>query len=111
MRLNSRVAAVTARRVVLADGSGIEANTLVTTIGNAPNPVAMDLCRQLGIQAPKGRIPTDAAMRVPGVPSLWAAGTAPRFRGMTGGKQSPRRKPPSSRSARESSWGKTSTGP
>jgi NADH dehydrogenase len=74
VKLNTRVAAVTAQRVVLADGSGIEANTLVTTIGNAPNPVAMDLCRQLGIQAPKGRIPTDAAMRVPGVPSLWAAG-------------------------------------
>jgi NADH dehydrogenase len=74
VRLNSRVAAVTARRVALADGSGIEANTVVTTIGSAPNPVVMDLCRQLGIEAPKGRIPTDAAMRVAGVPSLWAAG-------------------------------------
>ena len=43
-------------------------------MGNAPNPVAVDLCRQLGIGAPLGRVPTDAAMRVPGVEALWAAG-------------------------------------
>jgi NADH:ubiquinone reductase (H+-translocating) len=34
----------------------------------------MDLCRQIGIEAPKGRVPTDAAMRVVGAPALWAAG-------------------------------------
>jgi NADH dehydrogenase len=72
--LNSRVAAVSARQVVLGDGTRIEANTVVTTIGSAPNPVAMDLCRQLGIEAPKGRIPTDPAMRVAGREDLWAAG-------------------------------------
>ena len=74
IRLNARVTAVTASQVVLDDGSRIEANTVVTTIGNAPNPVVMDLCAQLGIQPVKGRIPTDAFMRVPGVPNLWAAG-------------------------------------
>jgi NADH dehydrogenase len=74
IRLNARVSAVTARKVVLADGSEIEANTVVTTVGNAPNPVAMDLCRQIGVEAPRGRVPTDAAMRVPGVEALWAAG-------------------------------------
>ena len=74
IRLNSRVSAVTAGRVILADGSAIEANTVVTTIGSAPNPVAMDLCRQIGIEALRGRVPTDAAMRVPGVAALWAAG-------------------------------------
>jgi NADH dehydrogenase len=72
--LNTRVSAVTAYRVVLADGSGIDANTIVTTVGNAPNPVLMDLCRQLGIEAPRGRVPTDAAMRVGKEATLWAAG-------------------------------------
>jgi len=74
VRLNSHVTAVTARRVILADGSGIDANTVVTTVGNAPNPVVMDLCRQIGIEAPKGRVPTDPAMRVAGIQALWAAG-------------------------------------
>jgi NADH dehydrogenase len=74
VRLNTRVAAVTARQVILADGSAINANTVVTTVGNAANPVVMDLCRQLGIEAPKGRVPTDATMRVAGIETLWAAG-------------------------------------
>ena len=72
--LNTRVSAVTAYRVLLADGNGIDANTIVTTVGNAPNPVLMDLCRQLGVDAPKGRVPTDAAMRVGKEATLWAAG-------------------------------------
>ncbi len=74
VRLNARVTAVTARRVTLGDGSGIDANTVVTTVGNAPNPVVMDLCRQLGIGAVKGRVPTDPALRVAGIEGLWAAG-------------------------------------
>jgi NADH dehydrogenase len=72
--LRVRVSAVTARKVILNDGSEIEANTIVTSVGNAPNPVAMDLFRQLGIDAPKGRVPTDAMMRVAGIETLWAAG-------------------------------------
>jgi NADH:ubiquinone reductase (H+-translocating) len=74
VRLNTKVSAVTAQRVILADGSGIDANTVVTTIGNAPNPIIMDVCKQLGIDAPKGRIPTEPTMRVAGFPFLWAAG-------------------------------------
>jgi NADH dehydrogenase len=74
VRLNMRVTAVTAYRVLLADGSGIDANTVVTTVGNAPNPVLMDLCRQIGVEAPKGRVPTDATMRVGKETTLWAAG-------------------------------------
>jgi NADH dehydrogenase len=72
--LNSRVAAVTAKQVILEGGVVIEANTVVTSVGNAPNPVVMDLCKQLGVEAPKGRIPTDAHMRVAGIETLWAAG-------------------------------------
>ncbi len=72
--LKTRVTAVTAYRVTLSSGDGIDANTVVTTIGNSPNPVAMDLCRQLGIEAVKGRIPTDAMLRVGKETRLWAAG-------------------------------------
>ena len=74
IRLKTRVTAVTASQVILDDGTRIEANTVVTTIGNAPNPVVMDLCAQLGIVAQRGRIPTDSAMRVAGHKDLWAAG-------------------------------------
>jgi NADH dehydrogenase len=72
--LNRRVSAVTARKVLLEDGTSLEANTIVTTIGNAPNPVSTDVCKQLGVTMEKGRIPTDACMRVAGAPDIWAAG-------------------------------------
>jgi len=74
VRLNTRVSEVSAIRVHFADGSAIEANTVVSTIGNAPNPLAVDICRQAGIDAPKGRVPTDETLRVPGCDGLWAAG-------------------------------------
>jgi len=72
--LDTRVSAVTAYRIVLSTGAGIDANTIVTTVGNAPNPVLMDLCRQLGLEAPRGRVPTDATLRVGKETMLWAAG-------------------------------------
>jgi NADH:ubiquinone reductase (H+-translocating) len=34
----------------------------------------MDLCKQIGVEAPKGRIVTEPTMRVAGFPTLWAAG-------------------------------------
>jgi NADH dehydrogenase len=74
VRLNTRVSAVTARQVVFGDGASIEANTIVTTIGNAANPIVVDLCRQVGVEAPHGRVPTDATLRVAGIDTLWAAG-------------------------------------
>jgi NADH:ubiquinone reductase (H+-translocating) len=72
--LNTHVTAVTARQVVLDNGLAIEANTVVTSVGNAPNPIILDLCKQLGVDPVKGRIPTDAVMRVAGIETLWAAG-------------------------------------
>jgi len=44
------------------------------TIGSGPNPVVMDLCKQIGVEAAKGRVPTDAFMHVAGMDTLWAAG-------------------------------------
>ena len=74
LRLNTRVAEVTATRVIFADGDSVEANTVVTTIGSAPNPIVLDLCRQLGVEAPRGRVPTAPTMRVAGHDDLWVAG-------------------------------------
>jgi NADH dehydrogenase len=74
VRLNTRVTAVTARRVVLGEAGAIDANTVITTIGNAPNPVMLDLCRQAGITTEKGRVPTEPTLRVAGHDWLWAAG-------------------------------------
>jgi NADH:ubiquinone reductase (H+-translocating) len=74
IRLNTRVAEIAADRVIFADGSFIEAHTVVTTIGNAPNPVVLDLCTQLGLETDRGRVRTDATLQVPGHPDLWSAG-------------------------------------
>ncbi len=74
VRLNTRVVEVTATKAILNDGSTIDAATLVSTIGSAPNPLVLDLCRQIGAATVKGRVETDPCMRVPGHTHLWAAG-------------------------------------
>ncbi len=78
VRLNTRVAEVTASRVQFASGEPIETHTVVTTIGSAPSPVVVDLCRQLGVTANHGRIPTTPEMRIVGEghDHLWAIGDA-----------------------------------
>ena len=74
VRLRTHVSAMTARQVFFAEGGTVEAHTIITTVGNAPNPVVLDLCRQLGLEAVKGRIPVDETLRVRGQEQLWAAG-------------------------------------
>jgi NADH:ubiquinone reductase (H+-translocating) len=74
VRLNTHVSSMSARQVFFQEGGAVETHTIVTTIGNAPNPVVVDLCRQLGIATVRGRIPTDETLRVSGQENLWAAG-------------------------------------
>ena len=78
VKLNIRVTEVTATRALLSDGTSIEAATLVSTIGNAPNPIVLDLCRQLGIEADRGRIPVTAVLQSERHPTLWSAGDCAR---------------------------------
>ena len=73
VRLSTRVTEVSASRVHMGSET-IEANTVVSTVGSAPNPVVTDLCKQLGIEAPKGRVAVDPTMKVPGFEGLWAIG-------------------------------------
>jgi NADH dehydrogenase len=74
VHLDTTVTAMTARQVFFSGGATVETNTIITTVGTAPNPVVLDLCRQLGLEPVKGRIPTDETLRVTGQKHLWAAG-------------------------------------
>ncbi len=74
VRLKTRLTEITATRAHFDDGTFLATSTVVTTIGNAPNPVVLDLCRQIGITTEHGRIPVEPTMRVKGVPNLWSAG-------------------------------------
>ncbi len=74
VRLNTRVAEVSASRVTFDNGESIAANTVVSTVGSAPNPIVMDLCQQLGLAAERGRVAVEPTLRVPGHDSLWIAG-------------------------------------
>ena len=74
VRLNTRVSEVSTSRVTFENGESIPTNTIVSTIGNAPNPVVLDLCRQLGLAAERGRVAVTPMMRAPGYDTLWIAG-------------------------------------
>jgi NADH dehydrogenase len=72
--LNARVTSMTASKVTLGDGRVIESHTVVSTVGNAPHPIIVDLCKKNNIPTEKARIITDITLRVPGFDNLWAAG-------------------------------------
>lgn len=72
--LNTRVTAMTSSKVHLEDGRTIETHTTVSTVGNAPHPLILDLCKKHNIPNVKGRMVTEPTMRVPGHEGMWAAG-------------------------------------
>lgn len=72
--LNRRVRAVTAHGAVLDNLERLEAMTVISTIGNSPHPVVLDLAAQLNLPTERGRLATDAQLRMAGHPWLWAAG-------------------------------------
>lgn len=74
LRLNARVKSLTANRVFLNDGSTLDSNTVVSTVGNAPHPLVTKLAEDGGIECERGRIKTRPTMQVPGYDWLWAAG-------------------------------------
>ncbi len=74
VRLNTKVTEVTATRIHMDTGDTIEANTVVSSIGSAPNPIVVDLCNQLKITTKKGKVPVEPTMKVPGIDNLWAIG-------------------------------------
>lgn len=72
--LEKRVAEATTSRVVFTDGGAIETHTIVSTIGNAPSPVVLDLARQLGLETERGRLPTGPTFQLKGQREFWSAG-------------------------------------
>ena len=72
--LNERVKALTSKQVYLGNGEVVESHTVVSTVGNAPHPIVVELCEKHGIEHEHGRIRTDSAMRVIGTEGIYAAG-------------------------------------
>ena len=74
VRLDARVTAITAERAILSTGDVIEANTVVTTVGNATHPVIKRLIDRYQLANSKGRLVTEPTLQVRGYEKLWAAG-------------------------------------
>lgn len=70
VRVGTRVVDAKPGVVTLDDGSVIRTRTLVWTAGTAPNPLVADL----PLSKERGRILTDATLRVPEWPGVWALG-------------------------------------
>ncbi len=70
IRLNTRLAAITADEAILNNGTKIPTKTVVATIGATTNPVLLTLpCEKV-----RGRVVVNEFLEVPGYPGLWAAG-------------------------------------
>ncbi len=69
--LGRRLTRVEADRVELDDGSVIRTATVISTVGNAPNPVLASLG---GASGAHGWIEPDATFAVPGLERVWALG-------------------------------------
>jgi NADH dehydrogenase len=74
VRLNTRVTAITAERAILNTGDVIEANTVVTTVGNATHPVIKRLIDRYQLANAKGRLVTEPTLQLRGHEKVWAAG-------------------------------------
>jgi NADH dehydrogenase len=77
--LNQRVKSMTANRVYLQNGMEIEANTVISTVGNAPHPLVTSLCEKGGLETVKGRILSSDTGQVKGQTHLWAVGDCAAF--------------------------------
>lgn len=72
--LRHRLARVEPDRVELDDGTVIDTATVVSTVGNAPNPVLASLGAVDGALDERGWVRPDATFRVPGLERVWALG-------------------------------------
>jgi NADH dehydrogenase len=70
VRLNLSAQEITAAGVRLTSGELIEAATVVSTVGTAPNP----LIEKLGLPLERGSLGTNPDMSVKGTDNLWAVG-------------------------------------
>jgi NADH dehydrogenase len=73
VRLETRLRSCRDRLVVLTDGDQMPARTLVWTAGVRPAPLLAETGLPVSV---RGRVRTDAALRVDGFPGVWSAGDA-----------------------------------
>lgn len=85
VRLNARVASVTARSVQLDGGERLDATTVVCTIGNAPHPLLARLGESGALPMERGKVLVEPTGRVRGTRHLWAAGDCAVFPKADGG--------------------------
>jgi NADH dehydrogenase len=71
LRLGRRVARVEVDRVELDDGTTIPTATVVSTVGNAPNPALASIP---AARDGRGWLTPDATFALPGVENVWALG-------------------------------------
>lgn len=83
--LNAKCKAATADQAFLSDGRIIQTRTLVSTVGNAPNP----LLRTLPCKTERGRIVVSADLAVPGFEGVWALGDCAWVPAPGGGSYAP----------------------
>ena len=72
--LGRRLSRVEPDRVELDDGKAIATATVISTVGNAPNPVLASLGVVEGALDERGWVRPDATFAVPGLDRVWALG-------------------------------------
>lgn len=85
IRLNASAERIAGDGVILADGTPIESETVIGTIGTRPNP----LIARLGLPVERGRIRVEPGLNVAGMPNVWAAGDCARVVNARDGTVSP----------------------
>ena len=83
--LNARVASATAEGVALTDGGFVRGGTVVCTVGSSPAPIV----ERLAVPKEKGRLLTEADMRVRGTTNVWATGDCAQIVNAQDGRPSP----------------------
>lgn len=83
--LNSRVVEATPEGLHLADGTQVQAATVVCTIGSSASP----LIKMLDVEKEGERLVTAADMRLPGYHNAWAIGDCARIINSYDGKVAP----------------------
>ena len=80
VRVNTGAERIEPERVYLPSGETIDASVIVLAAGLAPNPII----NELNLPKDHGRVITDACMRVPSRPEVWAIGDCAAIPGPEG---------------------------
>lgn len=74
MIMMSRVRSVTANHVTTSTGDVVFSHTVVSTIGNAPHPIVIDLAASLNCETERGRLKASQAGQLGEDTGVWAIG-------------------------------------